>query len=159
MISYLLGRQLFCQTKDIGERIFGRDSPSARTPSAASFDPVRCVRWVLWTKVPYAATCSNYRDCTTLRSIVAITGAIPCPQAPAICAGGEGMQEPLPDNISSFKTKHPAVWEAFARLGQACHETGPLDEKTRRLVKLGMAIAFRHEGAVHSAVRNALQSA
>jgi len=68
------------------------------------------------------------------------------------------MQEILPDSVSSFEKKHPAVWEAFARLGEACHETGPLDEKTRRLVKLALAVAFRHEGAVHSATRNALQS-
>jgi len=68
------------------------------------------------------------------------------------------MQEILPDSVSSFEKKHPAVWEAFARLGEACHETGPLDETTRRLVKLALAIAFRHEGAVHSATRNALKS-
>lgn len=68
------------------------------------------------------------------------------------------MQEPLPNSISVFEKKHPAVWEAFAKLGEACHETGPLDEKTRRLVKLAMAVGLRHEGAVHSATRNALQS-
>jgi alkylhydroperoxidase/carboxymuconolactone decarboxylase family protein YurZ len=68
------------------------------------------------------------------------------------------MQESLPNSVSSFEKKHPAVWEAFARLGEACHETGPLDEKTRRLVKLALAIGFRHEGAVHSATRNALKS-
>lgn len=69
------------------------------------------------------------------------------------------MQEIPPNSITSFQKKHPAVADAFARLGQACHEEGgPLDEKTRRLVKVGMAVAFRHEGAVHSAVRNAIQS-
>jgi alkylhydroperoxidase/carboxymuconolactone decarboxylase family protein YurZ len=69
------------------------------------------------------------------------------------------MQEQKPDSVLSFEKKHPAVAEAFARLGQACHESGgPLDEKTRRLVKLAMAIAFRHEGAVHSAVRNAVRA-
>ena len=67
------------------------------------------------------------------------------------------MQEPLPNSVSSFEKKHPAVWEAFAKLGDACHETGPLEEKTRRLVKLALAVALRHEGAVHSATRNALQ--
>jgi len=67
------------------------------------------------------------------------------------------MQQALPRSVSSFQKKHPAVWEAFARLGEACHETGPLDEKTRRLVKLALAIALRHEGAVHSATRNALK--
>jgi len=68
------------------------------------------------------------------------------------------MQEALPNSVSSFEKKHPSVWEAFSRLGDACHETGPLDEKTRRLVKLALAVAFRHEGAVHSATRNALKS-
>ena len=65
------------------------------------------------------------------------------------------MQESLPNSVTSFEKKHTAVWEAFAKLGEACHETGPLDEKTRRLVKLALAIAFRSEGAVHSAVRKA----
>src|SRR6266536_6481701 len=68
------------------------------------------------------------------------------------------MQEPHPDSISSFEKKHPTVWEAFTNLGETCHETGPLDERTRRLVKVAMAVAFSHEGAVHSATRNALKS-
>jgi len=68
------------------------------------------------------------------------------------------MQEAMPDSVSSFQKKHPAVWEAFAKLGEECHETGPLDEKTRRLIKLALAVALRHEGAVHSATRNALKS-
>ena len=68
------------------------------------------------------------------------------------------MQQPQPKSVADFKAKHPVVWEAFAALGERCHQAGPLDEKTRRLVKLGIAIAHRHEGAVHSAVRNALKS-
>src|SRR5215472_9693765 len=61
------------------------------------------------------------------------------------------MQESLPNSVTSFEKKHPAVWEVFAKIGEACHETGLLDEKTRRLVKLALAIAFRSAGAVHSA--------
>jgi alkylhydroperoxidase/carboxymuconolactone decarboxylase family protein YurZ len=68
------------------------------------------------------------------------------------------MQQPLPKSVTDFKGKYPEVWEAFANLGDECHRAGPLDEKTRRLVKLGIAIAYRHEGAVHSAARNALAS-
>ena len=60
--------------------------------------------------------------------------------------------------MQKFQSRYPQIARAFAELGKQCHENGPLDEKTRRLVKLGMAIAFRHEGAVHSAARNALQS-
>jgi alkylhydroperoxidase/carboxymuconolactone decarboxylase family protein YurZ len=68
------------------------------------------------------------------------------------------VQDSLPQSIVEFKSKYPEIWEAFAALGQKCHETGPLDEKTRRLVKLGIAIALRQEGAVHSAARHAVGS-
>jgi hypothetical protein len=47
------------------------------------------------------------------------------------------------------------VWKAFNELGSRCHEAGPLDEKTRRLVKLALSIGARLEGAGHSVVRNA----
>jgi alkylhydroperoxidase/carboxymuconolactone decarboxylase family protein YurZ len=64
----------------------------------------------------------------------------------------------LPESVVKFQSKYPEIWKAFAALGEKCHEIGPLDEKTRRLVKLGIAIAARHEGAVHSATRNALDA-
>ncbi|HXG35185.1 MAG TPA: carboxymuconolactone decarboxylase family protein [Bryobacteraceae bacterium] len=64
----------------------------------------------------------------------------------------------LPESVLRFRDRYPKVWEAFDRLGTECHEAGPLDEKTRRLLKLALALAHRHEGAVHSAVRNALAS-
>jgi len=60
----------------------------------------------------------------------------------------------------------PAAFEAFVRrfpeLGQAwslsseAGRQGPLDEPTRLLIKLGIAIGAQREGAVHSAVRKAL---
>lgn len=62
---------------------------------------------------------------------------------------------PLPEKPAEFRARYPSIWEAFEKLGAACHEAGPLEEKTRRLVKLALAIGHRHEGAVHSAVRNA----
>jgi alkylhydroperoxidase/carboxymuconolactone decarboxylase family protein YurZ len=68
------------------------------------------------------------------------------------------MQQP-PPKVIDFKSRYPEIWEAFATLAGRCHESGgPLDEKTRKLVKLGLAIGTRHEGAVHSAVRHALQA-
>ena len=66
------------------------------------------------------------------------------------------MQPELPPNPDNFSSDYPEVWNAFTKLGEACHEAGPLDEKTRRLVKLGIAIGAGLEGATHSAVRNAL---
>lgn len=66
------------------------------------------------------------------------------------------MQKTWPDPVKKFETAYPEVWRAFNALGEKCHESGgPLDEKTRRLVKLALAIGTRHEGAVHSAVRQA----
>jgi alkylhydroperoxidase/carboxymuconolactone decarboxylase family protein YurZ len=67
-------------------------------------------------------------------------------------------KKPLPESVVKFKSKYPEIWKAFAALGEKCHEIGPLDEKTRRLVKLAIAITARHEGAVHSATRNALHA-
>jgi alkylhydroperoxidase/carboxymuconolactone decarboxylase family protein YurZ len=64
-----------------------------------------------------------------------------------------------PAQLKSFERDYPQVWQAFTRLAQVCHEdSGPLDERSRRLIKLAVAIGHRHEGAVHSAVRHALDS-
>ena len=41
-----------------------------------------------------------------------------------------------------IQTRYPAVWQAFSNLAQACHNTGPLDEKARRLVKLAIAVEW-----------------
>lgn len=61
----------------------------------------------------------------------------------------------LPRWPSQVRKSYPHVWKAFRQLGQKCHEAGPLDERTRRLVKVGIAAAAQSEGAVHSAVRHA----
>ena len=65
------------------------------------------------------------------------------------------MSKQLPRAVNQFRKRHPKVWEAFNDLGQRCHEAGPLDEKTRRLIKLALSIGAGLEGATHSAVRNA----
>ena len=67
------------------------------------------------------------------------------------------MNTNVPDSIRDFASQYPEVWQAFAQLGEVCHtKGGPLDEKTRRLVKLGIAISAQQEGAVHSATRHAV---
>lgn len=67
------------------------------------------------------------------------------------------MAQKLPEHFEAFKTEFSDVYEAYQKLGEACHEEGPLDEVTRRLVKLGMAVAMGSEGAVHAQVRRALE--
>lgn len=68
------------------------------------------------------------------------------------------MAEDLPKAVNDFRKRHPEIWNAFNELGERCHEAGPLDEKSRRLVKLALCIGAGLEGGVHSAVRNALNS-
>lgn len=62
----------------------------------------------------------------------------------------------LPEIFQQFKQRFPRVKEAFDALGAAEHEAGPLDEKQRRLVKLGIAVGAESEGAVRSHVRKLL---
>jgi len=61
----------------------------------------------------------------------------------------------LPKNTQSFAASYKDVWEAFQKLGDECHSAGPLDDRVRRLIKVGIAAAAQSEGAVHSAVRQA----
>lgn len=68
------------------------------------------------------------------------------------------MTYKLPSQFQDMAKEYPDVCKAFENLGAKCHDAGPLDEKARRLVKLGIAIGTGSEGAVHSAVRNALQA-
>ena len=68
------------------------------------------------------------------------------------------MSTQLPKAVSQFRKRHPEVWKAFNDLGERCHEAGPLDERSRRLVKLALSIGAGLEGATHSAVRNARKS-
>ena len=44
----------------------------------------------------------------------------------------------------------------YDELATKCHDASPLDEKTRRLIKLGAAIGVPSEGAVKSHTRRAL---
>lgn len=63
---------------------------------------------------------------------------------------------PLPPFLDEFVRNHPALWEAYSQLGKVAVESGPLDARTARLVKLGIAIGAGLEGGVHSHVRRGL---
>ena len=56
----------------------------------------------------------------------------------------------LPAPYQDFKRDFPTVHQAYEALASAAHETGPLDERTRRLVKLAISIGAGLEGAVRS---------
>ena len=67
------------------------------------------------------------------------------------------MTDYLPNVYQKFEHRYPVVKEAFDALGAAEHEAGPLGEKERRLVKLGIAVGAESEGAVRSHVRKLLR--
>ena len=64
----------------------------------------------------------------------------------------------LPKAFETFRKRYRSVYKAYEALGGAAHEAGPLDQKTRELVKLGIAIGGRLEGAVRSHAKRALDS-
>jgi len=63
----------------------------------------------------------------------------------------------LPDIYKDFVKQHPDINIAYDALANACHKAGPLDRKTRRLIKLGIAIGLNSEGGVRSHARRALE--
>ena len=62
----------------------------------------------------------------------------------------------LPKAYEAFKRSYPEIWRAYERLGVLSHKAGPLDRKTRELIKLALAIGAKLEGAAHSHTRRAL---
>ncbi len=69
-----------------------------------------------------------------------------------------GEQEYLPDVYLSFRDRFPAVAAAVDKLAESADAAGPLDERTVRLVKLGLAVGGLAEGAVRSNARRALSA-
>lgn len=66
------------------------------------------------------------------------------------------MTDYLPEVYQHFSDRFPEIKEAFDALGAAEHEAGPLGERERRPVKLGIAVGAQSEGAVRSHVRKLL---
>ena len=66
------------------------------------------------------------------------------------------MADYLPEIYVSFRDRFPQVAQAQDRLAAEVDSAGPLDERTSRLVKLGIAVGTLSEGAVRSNVRKDL---
>lgn len=64
--------------------------------------------------------------------------------------------EQLPPAYLWFRQRFPQVAEANESLGEAVRTAGPLTDREVALVKLGIAIGARMEGASHAHVRKAL---
>lgn len=66
-----------------------------------------------------------------------------------------GIGPTPPKAYEDFVKRYPKLGQAWEAIHEAGDE-GPLDDKTVRLVKLGIAIGAMREGAIHSSVRKAL---
>lgn len=63
----------------------------------------------------------------------------------------------FPTEQRRFEEMYPEVFQTHRDMAQKCHEAGPLDDKTRRLIKLGVACGAGIKGAIKSHARRALQ--
>jgi alkylhydroperoxidase/carboxymuconolactone decarboxylase family protein YurZ len=64
----------------------------------------------------------------------------------------------LPRRFTAFIERYPRIGDAYKELGDAVADAGPLDAKTRSLIKLGIAIGAGLEGGAHSQARKALDA-
>lgn len=64
----------------------------------------------------------------------------------------------LPKRFEKFRKDFPEVSEAQEELGKEVHQAGPLDDKSRALIKLAISTGARLEGAVHSHTGKALEA-
>lgn len=53
----------------------------------------------------------------------------------------------LPETFKIIVKKYPEVWEAHEQLTRACADAGPLDRKTRELIKVGISLGAGLETA------------
>jgi AhpD family alkylhydroperoxidase len=66
------------------------------------------------------------------------------------------MKEALPEHFTKFVDKYPDVWKAHQKMTEACADCGPIDRKTRELIKIAVSGAAGLETAVE---RHAIMAA
>jgi alkylhydroperoxidase/carboxymuconolactone decarboxylase family protein YurZ len=59
-----------------------------------------------------------------------------------------------PEMYTKFSRQFPKLRDAWDLIGEAGKE-GPLDAKTVRLIKIGIAVGAMREGSVHASIRKA----
>lgn len=64
----------------------------------------------------------------------------------------------VPSHYSKFLKNYPEIAKHYTNLSNASKKAGPLNTKSRALIKLGISIGLKHEGAVHSHTRKSLEA-
>ncbi len=67
------------------------------------------------------------------------------------------MKEELPKHFKKLVEKYPTVWDAHQKMTEACAESGPIDRKTRELIKMAISAAANQETAVERHAVMAIQ--
>ncbi len=67
-------------------------------------------------------------------------------------------KDKIPKRFTRFMEKYPEIGNAYSELGRAVHKAGPLDDKTRALIKVAISGGAMLEGAFHSHIRKAVQA-
>lgn len=63
----------------------------------------------------------------------------------------------IQENLDYFSNKHPEIYKAYSQYGKAIHEEGgPLDEKTRWLIKIAISATEGYELALTTHVKKAV---
>lgn len=72
--------------------------------------------------------------------------------------GGDFMGS-IQENFEYFKENHGEIYEAYSSYGKAIHEDGgPLDEKTKRLMKVAISATIQNEYSLTTHIRKALKA-
>ena len=66
------------------------------------------------------------------------------------------MQD-TPDTFREFKSRHEAIWTLQEASAKAIGEAGPLDRKTRELIKVGIALGANLQTATRRHVHLAIE--
>ena len=70
----------------------------------------------------------------------------------------EPIRKDLPKTFKDFVAKYPQLGEAHESIAKAVDSYGPLDAKTRELIKVGLSVGAGLESATRSHVRRAMQN-
>ncbi len=65
-------------------------------------------------------------------------------------------KDKIPKRFTRFMEAYPEIGNAYSQLGDAVHKAGPLDDRTRALVKVAISGGAMLEGAFHSHIRKAV---
>jgi 4-carboxymuconolactone decarboxylase len=68
----------------------------------------------------------------------------------------ENSNERLPKRYKQFLEKYPEIAKCYNELGDAVHQWGPLDDRSRALVKLAISGSTLQKSAFKSHIRKAI---